>query len=238
MKEKVTPLNKLRPAITLNTPIEDKTLFAQAPKKYYSDTAYYQAFIFKLFDGTVLFSNLLLNDNQDLDDEFFSLDLGHPNIMTYSENGSLKFVPYHIDILFDDDITSYGIPTDEMIEQYHMYNIMHDNLKSDGFTLISVKDIQKKYPDIECLPTLQERQNITVGSDVKMFSDIETEEGSNKYLSVATWAVVTESEDGSYIGQVHTSIFPDMYIQDGDFIKFSAEHIFEIHPERNYRLVA
>lgn len=209
------------------------TIFPQAPKAYVSDTTYFQVFIFELSDGTLLLSELIFSeDKSDSDNE--CKFLGFPAIINYCEDGSLELQPYHTDILFFDDVEKYCIPTDEALEQYEIFKCD----KGNYYTLTNGEDSQKKYPNTFHMPARRERENIAIGTNVKLIFKENLIENYDDYISEKMWVTVIEFDNGLYTGTINNIPCPDTFMQYGDVINFSAKHIVDIEPQYISSLVA
>ncbi len=88
---------------------------------------YYQTFCISLKDKTLLVADVIFSGEKP-SEEFWSL--GNPALIM-DKNGSITLEPYEFEALDDDicllsenEIYSYSEPTDEILEQYNMFQYL------------------------------------------------------------------------------------------------------------------
>jgi len=103
--------------------------------------------------------------------------------------------------------------------------------KKNRFELDSGESRHEETPDTFWLPARSLRENLQPGELVKLIFRMEDKSGPDALSVERMWVEVTEIISNGYVGKLDNDPGGGVYIQCGEVVCFSAEHVIEIYDE-------
>jgi uncharacterized protein YegJ (DUF2314 family) len=93
-----------------------------------------------------------------------------------------------------------------------------------SYNLLNGEKLNQEYPETFIIPSRQERENILVGTDVKLVFEAQGEHDCEERM----WVTVTDKLPEHYVGLLNNFPSPYKRLQVGADIIFRPEHIINI----------
>jgi hypothetical protein len=117
--------------------------------------------------------------------------------------------------------------------------ISNPTIENNGWTLILAEQLQNANPNSFIIPSLEEREKLSLGDAAKLLFDIETREYDHIIDRGVDrmWVIVKERINGKYQGYLDNNPgqADGLELHEKDLISFGPEHIIDIEkPPHDY----